>query len=280
MEFLFSLITTAELKEALENKSNALILLDCTIDKVGKSLRGKKLELIPQSLFFDIEGKLSDKTSKLPHTLVSPAVFEKEMQNLGINQNSTVVLYDRWGIYSSPRAWWMFKVMGFDKVYILDGGLPHWKKSKYPIFNTYATASSKGDFKAIFRTAWYADKEFILKHYKGKKVDIFDARSKGRFSGLVPEPRKGLNGGHIPHSKNIPFEEVLAGERFLNKEDIASIFKRQKTKSNEYIFTCGSGITSSIIAFASYLIGNEQIRVYDGSWSEWGTEELNLPTEK
>ncbi|MGN0001944.1 MAG: sulfurtransferase [Sphingobacterium composti] len=278
MVFNSSLITVPELVEALND--NAIILLDCTIDKVGKSLKGKKLELIPNSYFFDIEGKLSDKKSKLPHTLVSPEVFEQEMQKLGINQNSTVVLYDRWGVYSSPRAWWMFKVMGFDNVYVLNGGLPTWKKSKKPIENAYTKPLKVGDFKANFRAEWIADKEYILERYKAKTVDIFDARSKGRFVGLVPEPRKGLKGGHIPHSKNIPFEELLNGESYVDKETVESIFQAQKPSTDEYVFTCGSGITASILAFGSHLIGQQKIRVYDGSWSEWGMDELNLPTEK
>lgn len=131
---------------------------------------------------------------------------------------------------------------------------------------------------ATFREEYYADKEYVLAHYKNKEVDIFDARSKGRFTGLVPEPRKGLKGGHIPHSKNIPFEEVLDGETYKSKEEIASIFQHH-LNGNEQIFTCGSGITASILAFASHLIGQQKLRVYDGSWAEWGIEELNLPTE-
>lgn len=279
MEFNTSLITAPELAKALED-SEAIVLLDCTIDKIGNSLQGKKLELIPNSLFFDIEKKLSDIKSQLPHTLVSAAVFEQEMQQLGINKDSTVVLYDRWGIYSSPRAWWMFKVMGFDNVYILNGGLPGWKKSKLPIVNSHSTASSKGDFEAQFRAEWYADKDYILQHYKSKKVDIFDARSKGRFTGLVAEPRKGLNGGHIPHSKNLPFDEVLAGDKYLDSQELTSIFQNLQPVSDEHVFTCGSGITASILAFASYLTGTKRIRVYDGSWAEWGMEDLNLPTKK
>lgn len=279
MVFNSSLISVSELAEAL-NKNAIIVLLDCTIGKVGKSLKSKKLELIPNSLFFDIEGKLSDKKSKLPHTLVSPEEFEQEMQKLGINQNSTVVLYDRWGVYSSPRAWWMFKVMGFDNVYVLNGGLPSWKKNKNLIVNSYAEPPTKGDFTSNFREEWIADKDYLLERYKAKKVNIFDARSKGRFTGLVPEPRKGLKGGHIPHSKNIPFEELLNSDSYLDKDAIASIFQSQKPSTDEYVFTCGSGITASILAFASHLIGQHKIRVYDGSWSEWGMDELNLPTEK
>ncbi|MCA5006068.1 sulfurtransferase [Sphingobacterium bovistauri] len=278
MIFKSSLITAQELADAL--KQDTIVLLDCTIDKVGQSMKAEKLELIPNSSFFDIEGKLSDNTSSLPHTLVSPIIFENEMQNIGINQTSTVVLYDRWGVYSSPRAWWMFKVMGFHNVYILNGGVPAWKKFNYPISNNYKESVEKGNLKTNYLNEWIADKDYILKHLDGNSIEIFDARSQGRFSGIAPEPRKGLKSGHIPHSKNIPFENLLKGEFYSDIKEIETIFKEQNPRNSTHVFTCGSGITASILAFASHLIGTPNIRVYDGSWSEWGNENLNLPIEK
>ncbi|WP_104384274.1 sulfurtransferase [Sphingobacterium sp. HMA12] len=279
MLFKSALISPSELQEALI-QDGTIILLDCTIDKVGQSLKDAKLELLPNSLFFDIEGKFSDQASKLPHTLVSEGVFEKEVQALGIDQKSTVVLYDRWGIYSSPRAWWMFKVMGLDQVYILNGGVPAWKKNKYKLAGSYRQQGKTGNFKAHFQKNLYADKDYILAHYRAADVTIFDARSKGRFSGLVPEPRKGLNGGHIPHSKNLPFEELLEDIYYKQADELEQQFDQFKTVDHEYVFSCGSGITAAILAFASYISGHTNIRVYDGSWSEWGREELNLPIEK
>ncbi len=279
MSFKSALISPSDLQDTLTRDEN-VILLDCTIDKVGQSLKDAKLELLPNSLFFDIEGKFSDHVSKLPHTLVAEQVFENEVQALGIDQDSTVVLYDRWGVYSSPRAWWMFKVMGFDQVYILNGGVPAWKKNKYKLADSYKQQDKVGNFKAHFQKNLYADKDYILAHYRASNVTIFDARSKGRFSGLVPEPRKGLNGGHIPHSKNLPFEELLEDIYYKPTDELQQQFDQFKTTANEYIFSCGSGITASILAFASYISGHTNIRVYDGSWSEWGREELNLPIEK
>ncbi|WP_433901228.1 sulfurtransferase [Sphingobacterium puteale] len=279
MSFKSALISPSDLQDTLTRDEN-VILLDCTIDKVGQSLKDAKLELLPNSLFFDIEGKFSDHVSKLPHTLVAEQVFENEVQALGIDQDSTVVLYDRWGVYSSPRAWWMFKVMGFDQVYILNGGVPAWKKNKYKLADSHKQQDKVGNFKAHFQKNLYADKDYILAHYRASNVTIFDARSKGRFSGLVPEPRKGLNGGHIPHSKNLPFEELLEDIYYKPTDELQQQFDQFKTTANEYIFSCGSGITASILAFASYISGHTNIRVYDGSWSEWGREELNLPIEK
>ena len=101
-----------------------------------------------------------------------------------------------------------------------------------------------------------------------------------RFSSFVAEPRKGLHGGHIPHSKNLPFEELLDGIVYKPLGELKQQFDHHNATGNEYVFSCGSGITASILAFASHLVGHEQIRVYDGSWSEWGREELNLPIEK
>jgi len=170
--------------------------------------------------------------------------------------------------------------MGFNRVYILNGGLPAWKEDKFPLANTYADQVVKGNFKANYRESWYADKEYILENYQNDSIKIFDARSRGRFLGEVPEPRHGLKSGHIPYSKNIPFEALLNGKFYWDKESLASIFQIQNPTSDEYIFSCGSGITASILAFASHLIGQEKIKVYDGSWSEWGIEELNLPIAK
>lgn len=279
MSFKSALISPSELQDTLSKREH-VILLDCTIDKVGQSLKDSTLELLPNSLFFDIEGKFSDNASKLPHTLVSEQVFESEVQALGIDQNSVVVLYDRWGVYSSPRAWWMFKVMGFDQVYLLNGGVPAWKENKYKLTDSYTQPHEMGNFKANFQKNLYADKEYILMHYKAPEVSIFDARSKGRFNGLVAEPRKGLNGGHIPHSKNLPFEELLNGIYYKKTNELRQEFDQFKTVGDEYVFSCGSGVTASILAFASYISGHTNIRVYDGSWSEWGQEELNLPIEK
>ena len=280
MSFKSALITPSELQESLGQHVEDIILLDCTIDKVGQSIKDAKLEVLPNSHFFDIEGKLSDANSKLPHTLVSAEVFEQEIQSLGINQDSKVVLYDRWGVYSSPRAWWMFKVMGFEQVFILNGGVPAWKKNKFPLVDHYTAHTKTGNFKAQFQENRYADKDYILTHYRNPEVNIFDARSKGRFSGLVPEPRKGLNGGHIPHSNNLPFEELLNGIIYKPVDELKQQFDHFKSTGKEYVFSCGSGITASILAFACHLTGHEHIRVYDGSWSEWGKEELNLPIEK
>lgn len=271
-----ALISVNRAKEIIEDKTKKVVILDASIDKVGQQLDNSNLELIPNSLFLDIEGKFSDKRIALPHTMVDSSTFETEARKLGIDKDSTILLYDRWGIYSSPRAWWMFKYMGLEEVYVIDGGLPAWKLEGFEITNSYSDVAKVGNFESHPKTEWIVDIN-ELKALVGKNdIQIIDARSAGRFAGTTPEPRMGLKSGHIPGSKNIPFDQVLNGIYFQPEGSLKPIYADKTSTVGQNIFTCGSGITASILALGAYELGFNNLRVYDGSWSEWGSDPTSI----
>ena len=271
------LVSVDWLYSNLDNEK--LIILDCTISKVkinSKIILEKNQ--IKGAIFFDIKHVFSDEKGKFPNTVLKPKLFQEKAKTIGINKDSTLICYDNLGIYSSARVWWMFQLMGFKNIAVLDGGLPEWKLKKYPVENLENHQINKGNFIVNYQPEKLKSTEDVLNSYDNKDVLIVDARSKGRFNGTEPEPRKNLSSGHIPNSHNLPYSEILLNGNMKTQEELHTIFKSFKNKK-QVIFTCGSGITASILALGAAIIDLENIAVYDGSWSEWGSE-LKNPIER
>ncbi|MGB1209930.1 MAG: sulfurtransferase [Lacinutrix venerupis] len=248
-----------------------LLVFDATISKVVGDVSALSNYKIPKSQFFDIKKKFSNIKSPFPNTIPSVAQFQKNAQILGINNNSVIVVYDDHGLYSSARAWWLLKTFGFKNVAILDGGLPEWKAKNFSLEDkSVKNVFKKGNFNAVYNPNKVVYFESLEAISKDKNFKIIDARSSDRFNCIVAEPREGLRSGVIPSSINLPFNQVLVGNKLKTKKELQEIFKSLAKEHQHLVFTCGSGITASVLALAATIAGYNN-SVYDGSWTEYGT---------
>lgn len=248
-----------------------LIILDASIEN---TITKKETDFpgiqIKNARFFDLKNSFCDLENPLPNTLPKPEVFTEKCRKLGIYQDSIIVVYDNLGIYSSPRAWWMFQIMGFKNIAVLNGGLPAWMANNLRTEPIRVKTYSRGDFKVVHQKELVTPKENVLKNLNDKNALVFDARSKERFYALVPEPRENMRSGHIPNSINLPYTSVLKNGKFLSKIELKEILDQFDLKKQSLIFSCGSGITACIILLACELALENKKSLYDGSWAEWG----------
>ncbi len=271
------LISAKQLYAQLTNEN--LVILDASMPPVGGAKapdRGWPDTIIPQARRFDISKDFSDLTSKLPHTMPTEAYFTQQAQKLAINKSSQIVVYDNIGIFSSARAWWMFKAMGHHNVAVLDGGLPAWLAAGLPTSSAITLNQAQGDFVGHFNKNYFCAADNVLHAITTASATVLDARSASRFTGQEKDPRVGVRSGHMPNAINLHYQSLQNNGVMLSKAKLKQRFIEVGANNDPFIMSCGSGVTACILALAATIIGYKKIQVYDGSWSEWGAD-FNLP---
>ena len=260
----------------LENNLNNVKIIDCSwhMPQVNRNgFEEFKKQHIPNSIFFDLD-KNSKLDTDLPHMLTDKNLWEKIVSEMGIKNEDEIVVYDNSDVVSSCRCWYNFIYFGHnpERVHVLNGGLKKWKK-EHRATNNNLLNIKKSNYKANEKKELVKNKLDIDENISLKKFTVIDARSKERFEGKIPEPRKGLRSGSIKNSFCLPFTDLINEDgTFADKDKILEKFKTIKCDlKNNLVFSCGSGVTASVLALAYSLIDNKYMpTIYDGSWSEYG----------
>ncbi|KTT65986.1 sulfurtransferase [Sphingomonas sanguinis] len=228
---------------------------------------------IPGARFLPM-GTLADPDSDLPMTLPPAEHFAHALSRAGVGHADRIVLYDRSPLHSSARVWWLLSLFGASSVALLDGGLEAWVAAGHPVTVGQAGApEAPGLFIAQADLARVRSLREVRAHVEAGDAQIVDARSPGRFAGAEPEPRPGVEPGHIPGALNLPYSRLFEGDgRWKSPDAIASEFAAAGVDpAKPMVATCGSGITACVLAFGAERIGG-LMPVYDGSWTEWGSD--------
>lgn len=276
-----ALISVDELHKMIEGKDPKLVII-----AVAKPV-AYKAGHIPGSLNVwrsDYE-PAADAPYPYGGMMLNRAEFEKFARNLGINNDSTVVVYDE--KYDATRVWWAFYMYGKRDVRVLDGGYQAWKAAGYDVDRTLLSPSAEktGNFTAAPRDeAVIASMDDVWRAKTDPDIQLWDNREKKEWTG--EQLKKGaFRKGRIPwaHFLNwkefkMPVAEGEAPTAFKDAAEVRKVVEKHGMDPNKIqIFYCQSGVRTTTEMFALYLLGwnPNHLRNYDGSWIEWSYFDKN-----
>lgn len=227
---------------------------------------------IPGAIFMDL-AELTDPANPIENMAPPAEKFASRMQTLGLGDGSRIVLYDDSPLKSAARAWWLLTLFGAHNVALLDGGLAKWKAEGRPL------ESGSHNLRHRHFTAWrdanfVRSKDQVEANLASQAEQVVDARPAKRFTGEDADIRPGVAAGHIPGSRNLPHSQLFNDDGTWKRDaTLRAAFETAGVDlTKPIILTCGSGMTASVLAFGAHLLGKDDLAVYDGSWSEWGTD--------
>ncbi len=227
---------------------------------------------IPHAVYADLNQDLSDlrKTGQGRHPLPDDDDFIRKLGQWGIAPNHQVVVYDAGdGSMAAARFWWLLKLLGHERVAVLNGGLAAWRAGHSPETSETTRLDEIVPYPARFDRAAIADAEEVLSRLGEPTGWLFDVRAAERFRGEV-EPLDPV-AGHVPGAANQPFSQSLHEGRFKSSAELRGQLapKLSGRKPEEVVVMCGSGVTACHLLLAMEHAGLHGARVYAGSWSGW-----------
>lgn len=263
-------VTTAWLAERLHDPGVAIVdgswyLPAANRDPIAEYLAGH----IPGAVFFDVDA-FADQSLGLPHMLLPPEEFAAVAGRLGIGDSMRIVVYDGDGLFSAPRVAWNFATMGASDVVVLEGGMPKWRAESRPT-EAGEVHRTPAAFTPHFNVEQVADLDMMRQWVNEGGRQIVDARPGPRFRGEAPEPRPNTRGGHMPGARSAPALSLVENGVLKPVEQLRAQFAEAGVDLSKPIVTsCGSGVTAAILKLALEQAGARDVKLYDGSWAEWG----------
>jgi thiosulfate/3-mercaptopyruvate sulfurtransferase len=265
-----SLVSTDWLVSHLGEADLAVVDSSWHMPASGRNARDEYLAAhIPGARFLDIDA-VSDRSNPAPHMLPTAEQFGQAMAQLGIGRDDRIVIYDNSPIRTAARGWFMLRHFGATDVAILDGGFQKWIAEGRPT-EKGEPPPRKASFDVAGNRSGVVTKQQIL---SGEITRLADARGKPRFEGSEADPRPGVAPGHIPGARNLPFGSLYNEDgTFKSRDELRRLFADAGIDpASQFTASCGSGVTANSLIFAAHLLGNDDVRLYDGSWSEWGAD--------
>lgn len=272
------LITPQILVNLLQKEK--VVLLDVRSDLQDPNIgeEAYKKSHLPGAFYLHLERDLSGEVGKHGGNHPLPLIdkFISTLANLGINNGTTVVIYDTANEMYAPRAWWLLHYLGLEKVYVLDGGFTAWVNSGLDITNKIPQAEP-----TTFEPNILPNATVTMEDVRDRRADavLIDSRAPERYLGLE-EPLY-HKAGHIPGAKNYFWQDVLNETgNWKNSAELAEHF-RNVPKDQTVIVSCGSGVSACPNILALKSLGYEDVRLYPGSFSDWiSYEENQLETKE
>lgn len=266
------LVSPDWLVKRMKKKPDQTAVVDVRFS-LGDSLAGEKMyreSHIPGAVYLDLNKHLSSPVQEHggKHPLPDMGDFAEKLGEVGIDQETTVVIYDQDNDMFSARLWWLLYYAGHEHVYILDGGLDRWVKQGNVTTNQVPVPTVKR-----FEPAVRSDEIVHMEEVKEKTNDgsavLLDSRAEDRYLGKS-EPMH-HKAGHIPGAKNYFWKNILAEDgSWKDKEELQNHFSRL-SKTDEIIVSCGSGVSACPNVLGLKMAGYENVKLYPGSFSDWIT---------
>lgn len=257
-------------KEMKKDRDDNLVIIDVRFD-LNDPQFGRQAYLKDHILgahFLDIDSDLSGEVGDHGgnHPLPEVSLLAKKLGNIGVNHETTVVIYDSANDMFAPRAWWLLHYMGHKKAYVLDGGYQAWIESENDITKDIPLSKPK-KFTPQVNSQLVVDMNDVKVKISDKTALLIDSRARERYLGINEPLYK--KAGHIPGAKNYFWGNVLADDgKWKSKEALKRHFA-SLTKVDEIIVSCGSGVSACPNILALKMLGFENVKLYPGSYSDW-----------